>query len=327
MIEVAHLGKQFGDFTAVDDLSFTVGRGEVVGFLGPNGAGKSTSMKMLTGFLRPSAGTAHICGFDVGRDLLWAQAHFGYLPEGAPVWPDMTPRQFLQFVTDIRGLDKSQARTAREQVIELTQLQAVLDQPVDTLSKGYRRRVGLAQAIVHNPDVLIMDEPTDGLDPNQKAHIRTAIQNMMHDKAILISTHILEEVEAICTRAIIINDGRIVAQGTPSQLASRSQFAGAVLLVADSVKADHIETILHQNLPDGVRMTQTQRGDETRFSLFSALSDTQKSAALLQKVQNLAAHHSWPVRALALETGRLDDVFARLTGAGENPPQNKQSNK
>ena len=316
MIEVATLAKNFGDFTAVEDLSFTVGRGEVVGFLGPNGAGKSTSMKMLTGFLRPSAGTARICGFDICAATHKAQNHFGYLPEGAPIWPDMTPRQFLHFITDIRGLDKPAARTAIAQAIELTQLHAVLDQSVDTLSKGYRRRVGLAQAIIHDPDVLIMDEPTDGLDPNQKTQIRRAIQNMMRDKAILISTHILEEVEAICTRAIIINHGRIVAQGTPSELASRSQFAGAVLLVVDSAAAQKIAAHLAENLTDRVRITQTQRGDETRFSIFAdAKSSTSASTALLQKLHNMAATENWPMRALALETGRLDDVFAQLTHA------------
>ncbi len=307
MIEVLQLVKKFGDFTAVDNLSFEVMRGEVLGFLGPNGAGKSTSMKMITGFLRPTAGTAHICGIDICADPHTAQARFGYLPEGAPAWPDMTPRKFLQFITDIRGLDKIAAHTARAHAIELTELHGVLDQPIDTLSKGYRRRVGLAQAIIHDPDVLIMDEPTDGLDPNQKFQVRRAIQDMASDKAIIISTHILEEVEAVCSRALIIDCGRIVAEGTPSELASRSRFAGAVLLVVDTATADKVTA----SMPPHMKMEQERRGDETRFSIFA---ETKEPSALLQQVQGLAADHGWPVRALALETGRLDDVFGQLTG-------------
>ena len=237
MIDVLNLTKDFGDFRAVNNVSFSVERGQVLGFLGPNGAGKSTSMKMITGYLRPTSGTALINGIDICLEPLRAQQSMGYLPEGAPAWPDMTPRQFLDFVTRIRGLDKAAARSAAHRAIDMTELHGVLDQPIDTLSKGFRRRVGLAQAIVHDPDILIMDEPTDGLDPNQKHQVRAAIREMARTKAIIISTHILEEVDAICTRAMIIDRGRVIVEGTPSALAARSAYHGAVVVTADSDEA------------------------------------------------------------------------------------------
>jgi ABC-2 type transport system ATP-binding protein len=215
MVDVRGLVRRFGHFTAVDNVSFVVGRGEVVGFLGPNGAGKSTTMKMITGFLTPTEGTISVGGHDVLDDLIAAKREIGYLPEGAPAYPDMTPRQFLDFIADIRGLDKSKRRQRLDMVIARTHIDGVLDQPIDTLSKGFKRRVGIAQAILHDPPVLILDEPTDGLDPNQKHEMRTLIGGMAKDKAIVISTHILEEVEAICTRAMIIARGRLVAEGRP----------------------------------------------------------------------------------------------------------------
>jgi len=310
MIEVEHLVKKFGDFTAVADLSFTVERGQVMGFLGPNGAGKSTTMKMITGFLRPTSGTARIMGLDICDDMLAAQRHFGYLPEGAPAWPDMTPRAFLQFITRIRGLDKAAARAAEGRAIEMTELHGVLDQPIDTLSKGYRRRVGLAQAIVHDPDVLVMDEPTDGLDPNQKFQVRQAIEEMAAHKAIIISTHILEEVDAICSHAMIIDRGEIVAEGTPSALAARSRFFGAVSLTLDTQLLGQAQALL-QNIAN-TRLEVLTRGVETVVSVF-AENDSLDASALLAQVQTLIGQQDWSVRALALETGRLDDVFGTLT--------------
>ncbi len=215
MLEITDLVRRFGPFTAVGGISFEVARGEVLGFLGPNGAGKSTTMKMITGFLTPSAGTVRVCGHDVVAEPIAAKASIGYLPEGAPAYPDMTPRAFLEFVADVRGLKGALRAERIARVVELVHLGEVLDQPVDTLSKGFKRRVGLAQAILHDPPVLILDEPTDGLDPNQKHEVRTLIRSMAAEKAIVISTHILEEVEAVCTRAIIIDRGRIVAEGRP----------------------------------------------------------------------------------------------------------------
>lgn len=309
MIEIDRLVKKFGDFTAVNDLSFEVARGQVMGFLGPNGAGKSTTMKMLTGFLRPTAGTARIAGLDICTQTRAAQQLFGYLPEGAPAWPDMTPRRFLEFITQIRGMDKAGARAAMGRAIELTELHGVLDQPIDTLSKGFRRRVGLAQAILHDPDVLVMDEPTDGLDPNQKFQVRRAIADMAADKAIVISTHILEEVDAICTDAIIVDRGEIVAAGSPSMLAARSRFAGAVTLTVVTELADKVADSLAAL--SGTRLERRARGGETNLHIFAQSGEAE---GLLEIIRAHIAAADWPVQALALETGRLDDVFGQLTG-------------
>jgi len=222
MIEIEGLVRRFGQLTAVGGISLRVAKGEVLGFLGPNGAGKSTTMKMITGFLAPTEGRITVCGHDVVEEPLKAQAAIGYLPEGAPAYPEMTPKEFLTFIATVRGLKDAAAKTAIEVAVARTGLGSVLDQRIETLSKGFKRRVGLAQAILHEPPVLIMDEPTDGLDPNQKHAARALIKTLSADKAIVISTHILEEVEAVCTRAIIIDKGRIVADGTPGELLSKA---------------------------------------------------------------------------------------------------------
>jgi ABC-2 type transport system ATP-binding protein len=222
MLEIENLTKRFGAFTAVASLSLTVKKGEVLGFLGPNGAGKTTTMKMVTGFLTPDGGTARICGHDILTDTIAAQEKLGYLPEGAPGYGEMTPREFLAFISRVRGLSGDKARAAEDLAIERTGLRPLLDRPIENLSKGFRRRVGLAQAILHDPAVLVMDEPTDGLDPNQKHAVRDLIRQIAAEKTIVISTHLLEEVEAICTRAVIIDRGMLVADGTPAELASRT---------------------------------------------------------------------------------------------------------
>ena len=221
MIEIEGLTKRYGRHTVVDDLSFECGPGEVLGFLGPNGAGKSTTMKMVTGFVAPSAGAVSVCGHDIQTDTLAAQRRIGYLPEGAPLYAEMTPRQFLEFIADVRGLSGSRRRQRLDEVIGLLHLHPVLDQSTETLSKGFKRRLGLAQAILHDPDVLILDEPTDGLDPNQKHEVRQLIRSMSAEKLIIISTHILEEVEAVCSRAIIIANGRLLVDDTPEALAGQ----------------------------------------------------------------------------------------------------------
>jgi ABC-2 type transport system ATP-binding protein len=218
LIEIERLTKRFGAFTAVDDVSFSVDRGEVVGFLGPNGAGKSTTMKMLAGFVTPTAGTARICGEDVVDRPVAAKRSLGYLPEGAPTYPEMTVTAFLGFVARIRGYGGGAVAARVAHAMDLTQLDGVRLQPIETLSKGFKRRVGLAQALLHDPPVLVLDEPTDGLDPNQKHEVRQLIRRMAPDKAILISTHILEEVEAVCTRALIIAGGKVLADATPAAL-------------------------------------------------------------------------------------------------------------
>ena len=222
MIEIENLVKKFGPFTAVDGISFKVEAGQVLGFLGPNGAGKSTTMKMITGFLAPTSGKISVCGHAVNGDARAAKRQMGYLPEGAPAYGEMTPAQFLQFIADVRGLSGSHRTERIATVIEQLHLDRVINQPIETLSKGFKRRVGLAQAILHDPKVLIMDEPTDGLDPNQKHEVRELIKGMAQDKIVVISTHILSEVDAVCTRAIIITNGRIVADETPQELIARS---------------------------------------------------------------------------------------------------------
>ncbi len=221
LIEIDGLTKRFGRFTAVNDVSFRVAKGEVLGFLGPNGAGKSTTMRMLAGFMIPTAGTARICGHDVQTDGVAARRLLGFLPEGAPTYPEMSVTGFLTFCAKIRGFSGRDLANRVQTAIDRTQLQGVRLQPVETLSKGFKRRVGLAQALLHDPPVLVLDEPTDGLDPNQKFEVRKLIREMAPAKAIVISTHILEEVDAVCTRAIIIAGGRVVADATPAELERR----------------------------------------------------------------------------------------------------------
>ena len=240
MIEISHLSKKFGPLTAVDDITLTVSSGEVLGFLGPNGAGKSTTMKMVTGFLTPDGGTVRVGGDDVAEDPMAVKRRIGYLPEGAPLYGDMTPRSFLGFCAEIRGLRGAEKQRRVEEAIARTSLHAVLEKPIETLSKGFKRRVGLAQAILHDPEVLVLDEPTDGLDPNQKHEVRELIRAMASDKVIVLSTHILEEVEAVCTRAVIITAGRLVFDGTPQALMARSALHNAVTV---SVAVDDVSQV------------------------------------------------------------------------------------
>ncbi len=222
MIEVKGLVKHYGSKRAVDGVSFTVNRGDILGFLGPNGAGKSTTMKMITGFLRPNAGTALVNGHDVTRDPVAVKKQLGYLPESAPAYGEMTVEEFLGFIAETRDFRARDARDAQvERALGLTQLAPVRRQTIETLSKGYKQRVGFAQALLHNPPVLILDEPTDGLDPNQKNEVRALIKNLAAEKAVVLSTHILEEVEAICTRVIIISQGKVVVDETPAQFRAR----------------------------------------------------------------------------------------------------------
>jgi len=222
MIKVENLGKSFGAKRAVEDISFEVGKGEVLGFLGPNGAGKSTTMRMITGFIPPSTGAISVCGIDVLENPFEVKRRIGYLPEAAPLYTDMSVLSFLRFTAEMRGLHGEGRRNAVRRVVELCHLENVLGQTIETLSKGFRHRTCLAQALIHDPEVLILDEPTDGLDPNQKHEVRTLIRRMGESKAIIFSTHILEEVDAACTRAIIIDRGRIVANGTPQELKARA---------------------------------------------------------------------------------------------------------
>src|SRR6266403_948424 len=244
MIKVQDLAKVFGTKHAVDGISFSVERGEVLGFLGPNGAGKSTTMRMITGFIPPTDGSVTVGGFDVVENPIEARRLIGYLPENAPAYTDMTVYGFLSFCAEIRGLRGDAKKKAVNRVVEMCFLESVLHQSVETLSKGYRHRTCFAQSIIHDPDVLVLDEPTDGLDPNQKHEVRGLIRRMGEKKAIIFSTHILEEVDAACSRAIIIDRGRIVANGTPAQLRQRSEWAGAVTVRVSGINAN----VLNQKL-------------------------------------------------------------------------------
>jgi ABC-2 type transport system ATP-binding protein len=306
MISTEHLTKHYGSLAAVEDVSFQVAPGEVLGFLGPNGAGKTTTMRMLTGFVAPTSGRASICGHDVETEPLAAKAALGYLPEGAPSYGEMTVRRFLDFVADLRALAGEHRAARLRHVIEHLHLGAVLEQTIDTLSKGFRRRVGLAQAIVHDPPVLILDEPTDGLDPNQKHEVRTLINDMARDKIIVISTHLLEEVDAVCTRAIIIARGRIVADDTPAGLAARSRYHNAVSMrLAEPHQLETARTaVAALAAVAGVEVSE-------RDARLTALPKA--GATILPALSELAATRGLKLKELHLESGRLDEVFRTIT--------------
>jgi ABC-2 type transport system ATP-binding protein len=300
-IEAQELTKRYGSLVAVDQMSFEVGAGEVLGFLGPNGAGKSTTMKMLTGFLTPTAGTARINGHDIVNDSLQARRCIGYLPEGAPAYGEMTVRKFLEFIARARGFHGKKALRAAGAAIERLNLHGVPEQQIETLSKGFKRRVGLAQAIIHDPQVLILDEPTDGLDPNQKHEVRHLIRDMSSEKIIVISTHLLEEVHALCNRAMIISDGRLLVDDTPAGLIARSRYHEAITLVVD--QPERVASVLSE-LPQA-RKVELREGELTVFPaegcrLFGVISDSVRE-------------HGWTVHELRLEAGRLDEVFRQIT--------------
>ena len=305
MIKTEALTKRYGSLTAVDAVSFTASPGEVLGFLGPNGAGKTTTMRMLAGFITPTSGSASICGHDVDTDPLAARSCLGYLPEGAPAYGEMTVRVFLDFIADLRRL-RGAGRARVDGAIERLQLQSVLTQTIETLSKGFRRRVGLAQAIMHDPPVLILDEPTDGLDPNQKHEVRTLINDMAGDKTVIISTHILEEVDAVCTRAIIIARGRIVADDTPHGLAARSRYHNAVSLQLGRPEQLAMARAAVAALPLVAAVEVNERD-----SRLTALP--RDGAPLLDALSALTSSQGIALKELHLESGRLDEVFRTIT--------------
>jgi len=306
MIEVKSLCKSYGIFKAVDDLSFTVEAGQVLGFLGPNGAGKSTTMKMLTGFLTPTSGAALINGIDVAENSVAARKNIGYLPEGAPSYGEMTVQQFMLFIARARLINKSDVADSVDRVIEKLNLLEVKHQAIETLSKGFKRRVGLAQAIIHDPQILILDEPTDGLDPNQKREVRGLIRDMAKDKIIIISTHILEEVAALCNRVMIIANGKMLADDTPQGLIDRSRYHNAVSLVVEA--PEKVASALSE-LPQ-VAGAELREGELTLFPT--------GDAGLFEAVTAAITENQWQVSALRLEAGRLDEVFHTIT-RGEAP--------
>lgn len=308
VLDVRALTKRFGPLTAVDQVSFKVNKGEVLGFLGPNGAGKSTTMKMITGFLSPSEGTAVVQGYDVASDPIAVKSRIGYLPEGAPLYGDMTARALLNFVAEVRGLSKAERKRRIEEVIEQVHLEEVIFRPVETLSKGFKRRVGLAQAILHDPELLILDEPTDGLDPNQKHEVRTLLQKMAPTKAIVISTHILEEVDAVCTRALIIAHGKLLADGTPEELRAASTAPSTLSIRVPLAHAEQIRTKLRAISSVGfVEITGKVEGIAHVTAAPKGADDIFAAVTELMGRENVAPEHIMPV------PGSLDDVFREIT--------------
>lgn len=308
MIKVQNLVKYFGTKHAVDGVSLSVERGQVLGFLGPNGAGKSTTMRMITGFIPPTAGTVSVGGFDITEQPIQAKRLIGYLPENAPAYTDMTVHGFLHFAAEIRGLTGESKTRAVNRVVEMCFLESVLHQSVETLSKGYRHRTCFAQSIIHDPDVLVLDEPTDGLDPNQKFEVRQLIRRMGEKKAIIFSTHILEEVDAVCSRVIIIDRGRVVANGTPAELRQRSEWAGAVTLRVSGTTG----TLLNQKL---VQLPTVKRADilseENGSVTVRVFPKGNTNGQLARSIAEVT--QGWKIEELHTEEGRLDEVFRSIT--------------
>ena len=311
MIKVDNLVKTFGRKRAVAGVSFTVERGEVLGFLGPNGAGKSTTMRMVTGFIPPTEGSITVGGYDMLENPIPAKRLIGYLPENAPAYNDMTVYSFLDFTAELRGLRGEARKKAVHRAIETCFLEGVMHQSVDTLSKGYRHRTCFAQSIIHDPDILILDEPTDGLDPNQKHEVRNLIRRMGEKKAIIFSTHILEEVEAACTRAIIIDRGEIVANGTPAQLKQKSDVAGAVSLRIVGTDPEKVKQRLAQ--VNGARKAAIVKADPEYVLARVYPGDDMKNGQLARSVADVSRQEGWNIEELHTEEGRLDEVFRSIT--------------
>ena len=309
MIVVDALSKQFGQFQAVDEISFEVQRGEVVGFLGPNGAGKSTTMKMLTCYLPPTSGNAEVNGFSINSQTLQVQEQIGYLPESAPSYNEMQVEEFLSFIGEVRGYTGSELRRRVGRVLELTSLQEARKQIIDTLSKGFRQRTCLAQALIHDPPVLILDEPTDGLDPNQKHEVRELIRRMSEERTILVSTHILEEVEAVCTRALIISEGRLVGLGTPDELLSQSIYRNAITLSVSGVNA---ETLL-EDLNGLEQIYSVERLEDMPNGAITVRVFPKDRESISSELEKFLKKKKMSIEQFFVERGRLDEVFRKLT--------------
>jgi ABC-2 type transport system ATP-binding protein len=306
MISVSHLNKTFDGFVAVNDLSFQIMPGDVVGFLGPNGAGKSTTMKMLTGFLMPSSGQIEFDGHSMTDAPTKIKQRIGYLPEGAPAYGDMTPFQFLYFIGQVRKIPSNKLTSRMQEVIKLVELESVIDKPIEQLSKGFKRRVGLAQAIIHDPDILILDEPTDGLDPNQKHQVRQLIQNLSKDKIVIVSTHILEEVSAVCNRVMVIANGQLKFDDTPLVLQQRSKYYHAV-----SVR---FEQDVDVTSVSAIESVDSFEYDASQYLL--TVFPNNKST-LLNDINQWVSDNECAIDSLTVEAGRLDQVFRELTQAGD----------
>lgn len=307
MIEVHNLNKRYGRHTAVKDISFEVGSGKIVGFLGPNGAGKTTTLRMLTGYLPPTSGSAQIAGYDMFRQSLKARRHIGYMPENVPLYDEMRVKEYIRYRAQLKGLSGKKLRSHVGEAMELCSLHEVRRKMIKTLSKGFRQRVGLADALVHKPDLLILDEPTNGLDPNQIRSIRKLIKRLGESHTVMVSTHILSEVEMTCDHVIIIDEGRIKATGSPSELVSQMRTAGKITveLKADATKASQALSQL-ANIKK-VSLDSTNEGWSTLSILVDAHTDSR------ERIANLASEQNWPVRTLHRHTATLEEVFVELT--------------
>jgi ABC-2 type transport system ATP-binding protein len=305
MVEVDNLIKHYGPIKAVNGVSFQVKKGEVLGFLGPNGAGKSTTMKMITCFLTPTSGTARVKGFDILENPIAVRQQLGYLPESAPLYEEMSVEKFLLFIAQVRGFQGAEAQLKVDKIYETCQLHKVAKQPIHTLSKGYRQRVCFAQALLHDPEVLILDEPTDGLDPNQKQAVRDLIMGMKDEKVIILSTHILEEVDAICSRAVIISEGLVKVDGTPDDLKKRSTLHGAVTFSSATAEKDIAQSI--QNI-SGVAKVETI---EAATPTWRCYPEQEKDIAT--GVLDFLRDKNVKTDEFRVEQGRLDEVFRSIT--------------
>ena len=301
MIKAQGLVRDFGRRRAVDGISFEVEKGTVLGFLGPNGAGKTTTIRMVAGYLPPSAGSVEVKGIDVVRDPVAAQKCIGYMPETTPLYDDMTVSGFLDFIAEVRGFSGAERDRRVDRAVERCFLEPVRNQSIDTLSKGYRQRTCLAQALLHDPDVLLLDEPTEGLDPNQKQVVRDMIRDMAAERVIMLSTHVLEEVEAICTRAIIISAGRIVADDTPAALKRRSLYYNAVSLAIEGRDVGKL-------LKDLPHVAKVEAGENGRFMVYP-----ENGRSIAPSIFELAGRHQWRVEDIRIDEGRLEEVFRRIT--------------
>lgn len=304
MIEVSELTKRFHQKIAVNKVSFSVPKGQVLGFLGPNGAGKTTTMRMIVGSIFPSSGTVKIDGNDIVGNTIAAQKLLGYLPESATSYGEMSVSEFLSFMADVRHMRGSERDKALDRVKELCFLEDVWHQTIETLSKGFRQRVGFAQALLHDPQVLILDEPTDGLDPNQKHEVRTLIKQMGASKTIVLSTHILEEVESVCSRVVIIAQGKVAADCTPQELLRKSRYCNSVVLSVSNKPREEIEASL-MKVPSVDKVEHFDNGIVRVFP--------KKQAQIGSDISQLAAQNKWNMNEFAIDRGRLDDVFRSLT--------------
>ncbi len=308
MIEVRNLRKVFGQKVAVDDLSFTVEKGHILGLIGPNGAGKSTTMKMVTGCLRPTSGTVQLLGKDIHQQPIAAKKHLGYLPESAPSYEDLTVEEFLSYIGSFRGLSGKHSKSALDRVIELCFLQSVRKQSIETLSKGYRHRICLAQSIIHDPEIIVFDEPTDGLDPNQKTEIRRLVEQIRPNKAIILSTHILDEVDALCTDIILIDHGKLIINSNPKsiRLDTNQEIVIEIQVSSGAQRIGVLLTELRSDLTVNVK-------DEKNIYVNCQFASIEKIELLLRELHQLSLDHAWPLLQMKIVEARLEDIFRHLT--------------